>query len=30
VAGHETASSGDILIGAKNVTQMPPAAAAPR
>src|SRR3979490_1678935 len=25
VAGHETASSGDILIGAKNVTQMPPA-----
>jgi putative spermidine/putrescine transport system ATP-binding protein len=25
VAGHETASSGDIVIGSKNVTQMPPA-----
>jgi putative spermidine/putrescine transport system ATP-binding protein len=26
VAGHETASSGDIIIGAKNVKDMPPAA----
>jgi len=26
VAGHETASSGDIIIGTKNVTDMPPAA----
>jgi putative spermidine/putrescine transport system ATP-binding protein len=25
VAGHETASSGDIIIGAKNVTDLPPA-----
>src|ERR1700719_2051558 len=25
VAGHETASSGDIIIGSKNVTVMPPA-----
>jgi putative spermidine/putrescine transport system ATP-binding protein len=25
VAGHETASSGDIVIGAKNVTDLPPA-----
>src|SRR5208282_807330 len=25
VAGHETASSGDIIIGTKNVTEMPPA-----
>jgi putative spermidine/putrescine transport system ATP-binding protein len=26
VAGHETASSGDIIIGARNVTDLPPAA----
>ncbi len=26
IAGHETASSGDIIIGPKNVTDMPPAA----
>ena len=26
VAGHETASSGDIIIGSKNVTELPPAA----
>src|SRR5437763_15252744 len=25
VAGHETATSGDIIIGAKNVTSLPPA-----
>src|SRR5215472_12105185 len=26
VAGHEVASSGDIIIGARNVTDLPPAA----
>ena len=30
IAGHETATSGDIVIGAKNVTDLPPAGAAPR
>ncbi len=26
IAGHETASSGDVLLGAQNVTELPPAA----
>ena len=30
IAGHESATEGDILIGAANVTGLPPPSAAPR